>query len=224
MITFNKEFHTYTAEIDGVETPLLNFSTFIKKYKREFDVFSAGARQAKASGGNQMEIIKGWNNNNKISKLWGEVLHLTVEGWIKYGTVPKNKYLANFLVKFSDVITSLGLKREDLTAELLEGNIQLVIGGLIDVSSEKINLDLKTGNFERKKKGNLMKPFDFIDNSPLGSATLQLNYYSLFEGQEDKDLKVLYWNGIDFEVIDIPKFTDEERELLITEIQNYERG
>lgn len=216
-ITFDKEKHKYTFD----NKPLLNFSTFKKKYLNEFDSFSASSRSAKSSGGNAMHIMKGWNKKSSIHRNYGTVMHDTMEGYIKYNIIPDDLYLSYFLERWQKEIDKLGLDKADITAELLTGNKELLIGGLIDLSHEKYNLDLKTGNFKRKKKGNFKKPFNFIQNSPLGSATFQLNFYRLFEKQDDKNLIVMYWNGREFEIIEIEKFDEEKMALLTNEIKNY---
>ena len=221
LIQFDKASHTYKMLIDGELEPLLNASTLKKKYTRPFDSFSVSGKLAKAGGGDQMKIMKGWNAKGKIARNYGTAMHDTMEGYIKYNILPDDKYLQYFLQKFQELLDKMGIKKDDLKSELLAGNEELKIGGLIDVSHLLYILDLKTGNFKKKKKGNLIKPFNFLDDSPMGLCTLQLNVYSLFDEQGGKELKALWWDGRTFEVIDIPTFTDEQREILITEIKNY---
>lgn len=219
-INFDKESHTYKGLIEGKLVPLLNFSTFKEKYKRPFKPFMASARSAKSNGGNQLKIMKGWNQKGKIHRAYGTAMHDTLEGYIKYNVIPDDKYLEYFLMKFQRFLDHQGIKKDDLISEDIKGNEELRIGGIIDINGATV-WDLKTGNFLKKKKGNLKKPFNFLPDNPAGSAALQLHFYKLFEGQWDKEKKVIYWDGRDFQIIDIEPFTDEQMELLINEIKNF---
>lgn len=221
-IIFNKEEHSYKGIKNGEEVDLLNVSTFKKKYQREFDVFAVSGRLAEKQG-NQMDIIKGWKMKGKISKTYGSALHLTLEGYIKHHIIPKDKYLIHFLKSFQKLIDELEIKKEDLISEEIDGNEELEIGGTIDMNSSTTLFDLKTGDFRKKKKGNLKKPFNFLPDSPGGSATLQLNFYRLFGENYDKELSVFSWDGMEFEIVHIAKFSEEQMEILREEIKKYDR-
>lgn len=218
-VNFSEEKHKYVS-VDN--EPLLNFSTFIKKYKPPFDKFAVSGQQAK-KGGNQLHILKGWNIKGKIAKMYGTTVHLVIEAWINYEVIPNDAYLARFLQLFEQTLTKYQLTRKDLVSEQIEGNAELLIAGTVDILSENFMFDLKTGAFHKKKAGNLKKPFNFLPNSPLGRYTLQMNYYNLLENCGNRTKILLYWNGAEFEDIEVPDFTEEQNQILINEIENYER-
>lgn len=212
VIQFDEESHSYKGLVDGKLKSLLNASTFKKVYTPEFNSGMVSNMAARNSEFTAKEIEKSWNLKGKASRNYGSGLHETLEGFIKYKSLPEDLYLKRFLQSF------MQLKLGEVESERLAGNAELLIGGLIDLDSESTIYDLKTGNFLKKKQGNLKAPFDFLPNNPLGQATLQLNFYRLFEGNEDKELKVLFWNGEEFEIIELEKF---DLDIIRKEIKEY---
>ena len=210
-IIFNDKEHTYDGLIDGKLEPLLNASTFKKQYTPEFNAFPAAAAMARKGGGDPKEILKSWNSKGKLARTYGTAMHLVLEVFIKHKVSIEDNYVKFFLQKYIE----LGI---DAESESVEGCERLKLGGILDLVDETTIYDLKTGNFLKKAKGKLKAPFNFLPNNPLGQATLQLNYYRLFDGNEDKDMKVLYWNGEEFEVIEIEKI---DLTLLEEEIEKY---
>ena len=197
-IIFDEEAHSYKGLIDGKLEPLLNASTFKEQYTPEFNMFPAAAKYAKNHELDPKEVMRMWNLKGKASRNYGSGVHETLEGFIKYTTAPVDLYLQYFLLEYR----KLGIKAK---SESREGCERLRIAGILALVDDSTIYDLKTGNFKKKPQGKLLAPFNFLPNNPLGQATLQLNYYRLFEGNEDKDLKVLFWNGEEFEIIELEK-------------------
>lgn len=216
-VIFNKESHTYHCDIEGEWVPFESVTTFLGRYSPPFPKAiiapkSAAKNKREGKTPNTTEgILEKWESAGVIACDIGNAVHGAVEYYIKYGEFVKNKYLAEIVAKFSEIVNGR------CAPEVILYDESLHLAGTADIIEKAeggVNLiDLKTNGDLFDAKGKLQGPFCDLPASNFNKYMLQLNLYRhLLEGIGQNVLKmtILHVDGTDVVEVDVPFYDISE--------------
>lgn len=200
MVTYNEQTHSYFLK--GKKIP--SVTQYINKWIPPFDKENISKAVAKKAGREQQDVLDEWTMKGKISCDYGNVVHNTIEAYLKWGVEPTFKLGNDVLSDFkSKIDTTYDLHPEIVVYGEFEGEM---LAGRVDLIAKKSGhikiIDFKTNGDLNKKNGKLLEPFKDLDNTPLNKYRLQLSLYKHLLGKEC-DLELWHWGGEEFEIINI---------------------
>lgn len=185
-IKFNPSFHTYTCD----DKRLKNVTSLVSKVKRPFDREGMSAKKAQERGITQAEILAEWDGKATASREKGTFVHEHIEQVLTNGliddpilalneTLPEVEAFNNFWSKAAERLIPY-------KTEWIVGDIELGIAGMVDAvmfcpgTGQHHILDWKTGKLESENGfGNMLQPFDHLDDCSLNHYSLQLSIYQI---------------------------------------------
>jgi hypothetical protein len=206
-VVFDSESHTYTKN----KKQLTSVTTFIHKFKNEFDSDFFSKKIALRDNKTQEEVLKEWSNKAKKSREIGTAIHKIFEDYTnKEYSILNNEFQFNFL-ELPVEYTLEFLEKSKIAVKFI--NEFFITNRLVPIYSEYIVydnylagqidmickdkkdnyyiLDFKTNDkiekysYNKKMKG----IFNFLNDSSFYHYSLQL---SIYKQMFDKEIKGIY--------------------------------
>ena len=210
-IWFDEESHTYTDKETG-ET-LISATTFIKKYKEDFDSEKV-ANQCSTKYGwgvSPKDILKLWNENGTVTSMLGDAVHQALEFWERFRkmgqiimdssgrklnpALPKHPVIRDIILGF---IEQDPYKDEDWTvypeAFVSYGKYcGLIDRPLINREHKKARVGDYKINVEADKLGKqkYLGPFKDMPTNKLSGYELQMSFYAAIIATKDIEVEGL---------------------------------
>ncbi len=220
IVDFERIGHTYTYNGKKLESA----TKFIKPYTKAFNAEAISKNCEKGWGVDATEIQDMWGSNGKIATDFGNVIHETLEHWLKFKdngatimknadkdinpALPRHPFLKGIIEDF-DNICGEGI----YLSEVFVTNIKDGTCGQIDrlqiLDKEKkvcriIDYKVNVGAKDITQSAKLSGPFKDLPANKLSKYQIQLNYYK----------KILEASGWKVESIDV--YVLEDRWKLFT--------
>lgn len=205
MMLFDEATHTYTWN----GKPFTPVGDFISKFYKPFAKGMMAQKVAQRDGLDVDEVIKMWESNGDVSRLYGQSVHKAVEHWIKYNQKSNLKHLSDMVDKFSKKYD-----RERLRAEIIVFDTDTMIAGTVDqiefITKKKVRVvDVKTNyDIDKKGYGKLLPPLDYLEDNKINRYRLQTSMYAYMlekKGYEVEECLLEHWNGSEFSTIHLDR-------------------
>lgn len=185
------ETHTYTYNND---INLLSVTTFVDKFKVEFDREYHSMNAAQREGVSQEEILERWDSKSKRSSDLGSEVHEWIENFYftKIPTLPTDEgaleRVENFIQLYAAGLYKLTFLKSELKIFSVKYGLAGTIDGLFYYKGFIILIDWKTNekfttdhNCQYKK---LLEPFQDYWENKLNLYSIQLSTYAYLLEQE----------------------------------------
>ena len=184
------------------ELEYLSVTKLIGKYQRPFNASMVAHMSAKYNKNkldySANDYLNIWDLKRDIAIDYGNSVHKAIELWVKYKIKPTQPHLQAMLKQF---IKQFGKIKYESEVRIF--NAEYELGGTVDLLSSKYLDDIKTNDtLKVDKKGNFTIPLNKVKVNNLNKARLQTSVYNTLL-DKPRICRVLMWNGIDFEVIEL---------------------
>ena len=198
-VILNHDTHVYTNTETG-ET-YTSVTTFIGKYKNQFDKDKWSKYVAQRDGLSQEEVLDKWSNITTTAQNRGTNVHLIMENYIKEKKIEKGyeEFVDSFIKKTNGII----LPDSKILSEELLYSHEHKLAGTADLIVENKNIfyvmDFKTNkkfNYTNKYNEYFFEPIDYLPQCEFTTYTIQLSIYArmheLLTGKKCAGMKVFY--------------------------------
>jgi len=152
-LLFDEPSHTYTKD----SVVYRNVSSLVEKYSPPFPKEEAALRVAVSQKTTPEKIIKQWEDNGDVSRVYGSAIDLAVRYWIDHSDIPRPVLLKSCVEEFIDLTWEM-----KLTANIMLGHDDLEIAGTVDIFDQPQDIDIwdvKTNASLKKGRGKMLGPF-----------------------------------------------------------------
>jgi hypothetical protein len=225
MVKFDSTNHTYLNIVTN--RPYVSVSKLLSLYKEPFNKDFFAAKTAIKEGVSKDEIIKRWDETNKVACDKGQTVHDIIEDYIKKDIVADEKLITSL----NEVFDKKQYKR--VLSEEMVWNDAFEIAGTSDTICDVDNNLFDVYDFKTNKKfefynryGKYLKlPLNNLQQCQYNDYSLQLSLYAyMYSHLTDKKVRkicILYYNEGVFYSYPVPYLFWEVSALLKHYIANY---
>jgi ATP-dependent exoDNAse (exonuclease V) beta subunit len=225
--SFKEKYHSYYYKGQN----LTSVTTFLKRFKEEFDQDKWSKIKADEKGVDQDEILNEWKKTNDRANEIGHATHAWIENFFKgvYQPIPKDFEIIDRIDKFHKIYFEKLCKLTPIKFEQRVFSKKWGLAGTFDAlfsyKDQLVIVDWKTNkkfDTESSYGKKLLDPFLTEDECKLNEYSIQISLYALMLEQIGLDVKTGYilYIGPEGEP-ELHKFKDY-REVLKSYLDNLE--
>jgi len=197
LFDFKEKYHKYYYN----NKDLTSVTTFIKRFKEEFDSDKWSKVKADEAGVPQEEILKEWKQLNDRANDIGHSTHAWIENFYKgiYQPIPRDFEIIDRIDKFNKIYHEKLTKLIPVKFEQRVFSTKWKLAGTFDAlfmyKGQLVIVDWKTNKkFDTSSDYNkkLLFPFETEDECKLNEYSIQISLYSLMLEEIGLDVKMGY--------------------------------
>ena len=184
LFEFKEKYHKYYY--DGKD--FTSVTTFLKRFKEEFDSEKWSKVKAQEKGVEQEHILEEWKKLNDRANEIGKATHEWIENFFKgiYQPIPKDFEIIDRIDKFNKIYYEKLAKLTPIKFEQKVFHLKWKLAGTFDAlfsyKDQLVIVDWKTNKkFDTSSKYNkkLLYPFETEDECKLTEYSIQISLYAL---------------------------------------------
>ncbi len=194
---FKEKYHSYYYNNKN----LTSVTTFLKRFKQEFDSEKWSKIKAEERGVSQEEILNEWKQTNERANHIGHSTHEWIENFFKgiYQPIPKDFEIIDRIDKFHKIYFEKLIKLTPIKFEQRVFSKKWSLAGTFDAlftyKDQLVIVDWKTNkkfDTESSYGTKLLSPFETEDECKLNEYSIQISLYALMLEEVGLDVKTGY--------------------------------
>jgi ATP-dependent exoDNAse (exonuclease V) beta subunit len=197
LFEFKEKYHKYYYDGKNYES----VTTFIKRFKEEFDSDKWSKVTAEKTGQDQDKVLEEWKKLNDRANEIGHATHAWIENFFKgvYQPIPRDFEIIDRLDKFHKIYYEKLTKLVPVKFEQKVFSTKWKLAGTFDAlftyKDQLVIVDWKTNKkFDTTSAYNkkLLSPFETEDECKLTEYSIQISLYALILEEVGLDVKMGY--------------------------------
>lgn len=197
LFEFKEKYHKYYYDGKNYES----VTTFIKRFKEEFDSDKWSKVTAEKTGQDQDKVLEEWKKLNDRANEIGHATHAWIENFFKgvYQPIPRDFEIIDRLDKFHKIYYEKLTKLVPVKFEQKVFSTKWKLAGTFDAlftyKDQLVIVDWKTNKkFDTTSPYNkkLLSPFETEDECKLTEYSIQISLYALILEEVGLDVKMGY--------------------------------
>jgi ATP-dependent exoDNAse (exonuclease V) beta subunit len=197
LFEFKEKYHKYYY--NGKD--FTSVTTFLKKFKEEFESDKWSKIKAEEKGVDQDQILEEWKILNERANFIGHATHAWIENFFKgiYQPIPKDFEIIDRIDKFNKIYYEKLSKLNPIKFEQKVFSTKWKLAGTFDAlfsyKDQLVIVDWKTNkkfDVESKYGKKLLEPFQTEDECKLTEYSIQISLYALMLEEIGLDVKMGY--------------------------------